>query len=60
MVLDWFQFIIGTEKEDYKLELIISIIGIIIRVGAEDLTNGILKIITILNELIEIYFTIEK
>ena len=56
----WFWFIIGTGKEDYKLELITNIIGIIIGAGAEDLTCGILEIITVLIELIEIYFTIGR
>ena len=49
-----------TGKEDYKLELITNIIGIIIGAGAEDLTSGILETITMLIELIEIYFTIER
>ena len=60
MVLNWFRFIIGTGKEDYKLELITNIIEIIIGAGVEDLTYGILKIITVLIELIKIYFTIER
>ena len=60
MVLDWFRFIIGTGKEDYKLELITNIIGLIIGAGAADLTCGIFKIITVLIELIDIYFTIGR